>query len=426
LRLSEVIEVDRVFGHVELEVVIDGDDVLTKFRVVHDPRFIELAMEGRHYLEVPYIASRICGACSIAHYLASIKAIENALGIEVSEDTEVVRDVLNSLQVIQNHLIHLTFLALPDYLGVKDINSLLSKSRDVIKLVMKLNSLILKAIKVLGGRIVNPNIPYVGGFIREISREDLNLAIKYVNESRGVFSEVLSKLRLKDLPLLKDVANNYLVLKIRNHYLSSSDEVVASDGHVFKHNEYLNYIEEVSSSWSNSKVVLYKGKPLHVGPRARVSKYLGIVKEVVSELGGIDTNNPFSNLIAKLIEIKYLLEVIPNILSDMRISKLGGGSPHKSEVLNGEGVGVIEAPRGLLIHHYVINGGRLVHANIITPTEINARHIELSARELSINLVKNNPLNISKLRSMLSFLVRTYDPCLPCAVHVSVVNGLRR
>ncbi len=420
MRLSETIEVDRVFGHVELEVTISDDEVVTKFKVVHDPRFIELAMEGRHYLEVPYIASRICGACSIAHYLASIKAIENALGIEVPEEINSLRDVLNNLQIIQNHILQLTFLALPDYLGVKDFTSLLVKARSIVKLTMKLNSLILKAIKALGGRIVNPNVPYVGGFIKELSRDDIDIVRKYVIESRFVFNDLINGLKTIKLPSLSDVANNYLVLKLRDHYLSSGDLIVASDGFSFKPLDYMNYIEEVSSEGSNSKLVLYKGNPVHVGPRARLLAYRESIKEVISAVGNIDLSNPFSNLLAKLVEIKYLLETIPDILDNLRLQSTY--EIEKPKVLSGEGVGVIEAPRGLLIHHYAIEGGRVKYSNIITPTEINSRHIEVSARELATKLLESKPVNTEELKEVLSLLVRTYDPCLPCAVHVIKVG----
>jgi len=423
LRLTRVEGVDRVFGHLELEVLEGDGEIKAFFRVTHGARFIELTVKGRPCWEVPYIASRICGACSIAHYVASMRAVEHALGLDAGEWVGDFRDAVNMIQVAQNHLVHLAFLALPDYVGVQGLSDLKSRAGRLVINSMKLNTTCLKVIKLIAGRIVNPNTLGVGGLLKRPFKGPLLKATDYLRECEALAKEVVDEaLALLKIPELRDPANNCMALKPRRAYLTTGDEILTSTGLSFKPSNYEEYLEEARLEYSNSKAVVLSGAPVHVGARARYE----LLKDYSRDLNApkADLSNPFSNLIIKAVEIPYCITAAREILEDLARRTTDTVVDPPRDGGDGEGVGVVEAPRGLLIHHYVVSGKRVVNANIITPTEINAKHIEASAKALAESLVSDGrPLNAGELQRKLTMLVRAYDPCLPCVVHVSVVRG---
>ncbi len=423
----EVVErIDKVFGHLELKLVVDSGKVESKFTVTQDARFIEVVLEGRSYLEAPVIASRICGACSIAHFLASVNALENAMGVELPEDAMILKDAMNKAQIAQNNIVHLFFLALPDYYGLKTLGELLSKKPDLVKIGFKLNSLSLKAVDLLGGRIVNPNTYSVGGFRKDLARDRIEKVVKTLREAEDYAKQVLEKVIELELPELEDPAPNYVVVQSPQGYLNTSNNLYGSDGEVFLGIDYTKYIEEKIVEYSNSKAYYYKGKVFYVGSRARLNAYherlLGY-EDYISKILK-ESNNPFSNIKAKALEILYTIVDVRERLEEFLDKKPKLRTEFK--VRAGEGVGVLEAPRGLLIHHYKVdNEGKITYANIITPTAFNSRHIEVSATKLGERVLEANGVDVGELQRKASMLIRAYDPCLPCAVHVTVLKSER-
>ncbi|MEM3948507.1 MAG: nickel-dependent hydrogenase large subunit, partial [Zestosphaera sp.] len=150
-------EVDRVAGESELVVSIGDGSVRVEYSSVASPRSFETLVKGRKYEEVPYVVSRICGICSHAHFWASNLAVESALNISVDDVTAALRDACNKVQVVQNHLIHLAFLALPDY----DTGDL---AKGYLARLMRFNNALNNVLQLLGGRLTNPNVYLPGGF----------------------------------------------------------------------------------------------------------------------------------------------------------------------------------------------------------------------------------------------------------------------
>lgn len=419
----EVVErVDKVFGHLELRISLKENEVDSKFRVVQDVRLIEAVIEGRRYDEAPLIASRICGACSIAHFLASVTAIENALGVELPEDAMVLKEVMNKVQVAQNNVVHLYFLALPDYYGAKSLGELLTIKPGIVRQGFQLNSLCLQAVDLLAGRIVNPITYRVGGFTKTFPREKIERVIKTLRRAEEYAKEVVEHVMELKAPELQDPAPNYLVAESPIGYLSLGDHIVGSDGERFHGLKYQEYLKEEIVEYSNSKAYLYKDKVFYVGSRARLLAYgerLVGLEDYVSKIN-TQLGNPFNNLKAKALEILYTIMDSREKLEELKDKTMKLRT--EVELREGEGVGVLEAPRGLLIHHYRVNrDGRITYANIITPTAMNARHIEVSAKVLGGKLLEENA-SIDEVRRQVSMLIRAYDPCLPCAVHVVVLE----
>jgi len=420
MSLSIQSKVDRVFGHLEVQVDLRDKDVKTKFVAMDDLRFFEHVVIGRKFTEVPYIVSRICGACSIAHFLASVNAVEDALKVEVSEDVMMLKEVMNKIQIAQNTVVHLYFLAILDYLNSKNLNELALSKPELVKSAIILNSLCLQATKLLAGRIVNPNTYVVGGFTKNLTKEVLEKTVKTLDKAEKVARELIKPIIDLNLPRLEDPEPHYVVLDPPTGYLSMSDYIVGSDGVRFRKSEYLNYISEGVSEYSTSKYCLYNGKTFFVGPRARLlafSERLSGVSDIVGHVRE-ELKNPFANLKAKAVELLYCIANSKEVLSSLKGRDLNIRTDVK--VRAGEGVGVIEAPRGLLIHHYRLNEqGIITYANVITPTVMFSKHVEVATKSLSKKLLEEG-VSLTEVEAKVGALVRAYDPCLVCAVHLEV------
>lgn len=418
--------IDKVFGHVSLEVIVDKDKINSRFIVTQDARLIENVILGKHFYEVPDIASRICGACSISHLLASIRAFENALGIEVSEEVEKLREVINEIEVVQNHLVHLYLLALPDYMGCTSINDLLRKDINLVKRVFKFNELCLKVIEILAGRIVGPTKCTIGGFAKEIRNENLNIALKILKDLEEYAYSTLELFLNIDLPKYKDIENNHISIfdtedyKFLGYYLQTNEKLV------FKVNEYKNYIREEEVDYSTCKRCFLKDKPYYVGPRARLNLNWDRMEPEVKEIAlrVIPLESPFDNIRAKAIEIVQCVKHSIQLMEEL-VGKNLPKAEKVEKIKESEGYGLVEAPRGVLIHHYKIdNHGRVTYANIITPTTMNSHHIERNATNIAQELLSNGE-NLDNLKQILTKLVRAYDPCLPCATHLVKIKVRR-
>ncbi|MEM4717515.1 MAG: nickel-dependent hydrogenase large subunit [Desulfurococcaceae archaeon] len=403
------IELDRVAGDSKVTIYIGRDEIKVEYSGLLSERFFERLVIGHDYRHVPYIVSRICGVCSHAHFWASNLAIENALGIEVDEATANLRDVCNKLQIIENHVVHLVFLAMPDY-KIPDQTTTLSaiRARDSIK----------KAIGILCGRLTGPQ-PYMpGGFTNKITSLDVEKVIKLVIEASHLIDLIIDKfMSIIHLPFIRDHNNNYIALStwpvksipIKKPYvlLSNDNELVINE------ENYLDYFYELKPGYSNSKTCLLNKKVFFVGARARLlaTKYI----EINSELFELISNNPYSNLVAKALETRYLLGNVISTLEELcnRKPRRTRGNPKK-----GSGLSVVEAPRGLLIHYYDINeDGKVSRANIITPTVLFSKHLEKSIETVvsQLDLFRSD---LNKATRYIEMLVRSYDPCIPCAVHI--------
>jgi len=420
-------EVDRVLGHLKLEVYIDEGRARAHFSVTQEPRFFEKILVGRKFYEALFIASRICGACSIAHFLASIYAIEDAMGVEVPEDVLLLRDLANQLQTAQNHVAHLVFMALPDYMGFSNLDEMLKNASYLVKEGMRLNNLCVETTKLLAGRITNPTIRGIGGFHLDLDPYRIDKAVNMLKEAEKLTEDLADTTLKLNLPELEEKTSNYAVLDAPRGYLTKGDAIKLSSGVEIKAHEYTSIFSEVATEGSTSKLAAVEGSPLYVGPRARLNAYRDLLKELEHYLMPLPhyMRNPFYNVKAKALEILYTVRNVRRELEELR----GRSLKLRTEVRvrEGEGVGVIEAPRGLLIHHYRVDSeGRIVYANIISPTVFNARHIEESAEQLAASMLRSSELDYGKLGRLAEMLVRSYDPCLPCATHVVLHRGVRK
>ena len=409
--------VSRVVGHIALDVTIRGDDVDAKLRILNDARFIEALVVGRRFDEVPEIASRICGPCGVSHTLASITALEKAMKVEPPEDVCLLREVLCHGVNIQNQTVHLYFLALPDYIGCGSLAELVKKHPEIVKTGLKLKTYGNKLVEAIGGRMVHPNACIVGGFTKTPSKEKIEATIKVLKEAKRYALETADLFLKLDLPELNSPNNLHLATASERAYPFIGDMLSASDGSTFPSADYEKFIEEEPRTYTTSKYCRLKGSSFYVGSRARLNIYRKGLSESAEEYASkieFPLKNPFENIPAKAIEILHCIDASMEILEDIKDRRLKTNT--ELQISSGEGVGTLEAPRGVLIHHYQVDRQGVVrYANIITPTALNGNHIEESLESL---VKENMELEEDELKFNLERLIRAYDPCLGCATHL--------
>lgn len=416
-------EVPAVAGRVDVYIESKEAIVRVKFSATQDPRFFERFLKGRPSVEVPYVMSRICGVCSIVHLTCSINAVEKALGIEPSEEVLRLRELAKGLEIVQNNLIHV-LMSLPDFTGCSDVVSFSKMHQSVFNNLMDSNRLVLEAYKRICGRFVHTPTLGVAAHNKPVSRYELERAGKLLHTVAKGLEETASDLAEIWRPLeegFSDPAPTYCVLNGDKRYPLFSSSLLFSDGVTVPVEKYTTVIEELKSSYSNAHYTLYRGEAFYTGSRARIQAYSKIIGSEVSALArtlSIDFNNPFDNVSAQYVDVVYLSRFLGDLALDLAGRFRGGVKPSHVEYSSGsgEGIAAVTAPRGVLIHHYVIKEGKLESANIITPTVMNARHIEVASEALVRRLVERGESEKS-IKNMVAALVRAYDPCLPCSVH---------
>ena len=176
--------VTRVEGHGNIEVSIDSGQInKVQWQVPEAPRFFEAMVVGRNFTEIATITSRICGICSIGHTFASLKATEKALGIPISSVTRALRELLLHGETLQSHILHICYLALPDYVGANSVIPLIASHKEVVLLVTKLHRLANELCEIIGGRTTHPIRARVGHFSMLPEKKELEILRTRLSDS---------------------------------------------------------------------------------------------------------------------------------------------------------------------------------------------------------------------------------------------------
>jgi sulfhydrogenase subunit alpha len=406
-------DLTRIEGNARIIVERKKGEIIPKINIYESSRKFEKILIGKNCFEVPEIVSRICGICHVPHKLAGIMAIENALNVKVSRQTELLRELLTLGSTMDSHILHLLFMVFPDMEGYDNIFEMMNKYKSFINIGLEIDRVSKEIIKTIGGRDVHTLTPIVGGFARVPNKNELKALLKKLKEIRKnalAFIKEFSKYK-KDLKFKRKT--KYLSLKGNKKYELVSGDVISSDGFIFKPQEYRKYIKEYSVNYSTSKFSTFKGESYMVGALARLVNNGTYLKQKIRKFTKEIVESPFSNNFAQAIEIYYCIERAIEIIKNLNLREEKTEFKYK----DGEGVSITEAPRGILIHHYKIKNGKIRYVNIITPTSQNLRNIEESAKEFLEHFRKKKDIEY-----FLERLVRAYDPCISCATHLLEVE----
>jgi len=414
----------RVEGHGNIELnVKNGKIEKLQWSVVEAPRFFEAMLRGQNYNELRPITSRICGICSIGHSLTSLKATEDALGVKISEQTALLRRLAIHGENMQSHILHVGYLAAPDLFGVGSVFPLIgTKHTDSLLKIIKLHRLANEMSDLICGRTIHPIRLVVGGFSLIPTEKQLLDLRKRLKDSIGITNDVAQ--------VIYGAADKLPKFTRETEYigLSSDSEYALYDGVINstdtgKFQDYKNY-QEITNEYfvpqSTAKYTKHKRKSYMVGALARFNlnsnKLHPAAKDVAKMFGFKPINyNPFMNTIAQLVEFVHSLEDSIHLIDKILERGLKEEKPVKAKIKAGRGVGLVEVPRGILIHDYTLNSkGYCTKANCIIPTNQNHANIQLDMEKLVPEIIDQPP---KEIELTLEMLVRAYDPCISCSTH---------
>jgi sulfhydrogenase subunit alpha len=409
----------RVEGHGNIEVNLKkGTIEKCSWNVVEAPRFFEAFLQGRPYQEVNHITSRICGICSIGHQMASLKATEAAMGIKISEQTQLLRKLLLHGENLQSHVLHTYFLVAPDFFGVGSVFPLVNTHKDVVLRALSLKKLANDLCDLVGGRTVHPIRCKVGGFTCLPKMSEMEQVRGRLEDARPEIDKTVDLFATLKIPAFVR-ETEYVALSSRSEYPLYEGELTSSDAGTFADAEYLKVTNEYCVPQSTAKYTRHKRESFMVGALARFNinherLHPRAKKAAVALNLKAPCHNPFMISVAQVVELVDSLEQAISLIDTILAKGL------QEEALQvkpraGRGVGIVEVPRGILFHDYTYNDqGEVVSANCIIPTNQNHANIQKDMEAFLPTILDQSH---DAIRLNLEMLVRAYDPCISCSTH---------
>ena len=440
--------VSRIEGHAKITLQLDdaGNVADTQFQVTQ-VRGFEKFTEGRPFYEMPGITSRICGICPISHQLASSKACDAIMAVRIPKAAKLLREIVHCAQFVQSHALSFFYLSGPDLLlgmnadpDVRNVAGLIEADPELARAGIELRKFGLLVIEGLAEERVHPSWIVPGGVKTPLSAQARDRILAGIPEAIATTERAIALFQGKldsfaeeienfgAFPTmyasLVDGAGNLQLYDGALRFRDALGEIVQSG---IAAEDYSEFIGEASLRNSYLKAPYYRpaGYPdgvYRVGPLARINVAEACATpKADAELAefrrrfGRTPHSAFLYHYARLIEILYALERMNTLLT--RPEVLDTHVRASAGVNSQEGVGVIEAPRGTLIHHYKVDeNGAIVWANLIVATGHNNLAIGRSVRQVAEHFVHGDHLEEGMLNRV-SAVVRAYDPCLSCSTH---------
>lgn len=452
--------ITRLEGHGKIEIFLDDKGNVDKaYFQVPELRGFEVFSLGRPAEEMPRITPKICGVCPTAHHMASTKALDDLFKIEPTSAAKKIRELLYSVFMLEDHTLHFYFLGGPDFVmgpqapaAERNILGVIGKvGLEIAGQVIKIRKECRDIISLIGGRVIHPVCGLPGGVSKAITEEDrakiietAKQGIEFAQFSLGLFNDVVLKNKEYVDIIVGDIYKHdtyYMGLVDENNKVNFYDgkvRVVDQEGTEFvkfKIQDYLEHISEHVEPWSYIKFPFLKkvgwkgfvdGKDsgvYRVAPLARLNASDGMATPLAQAeydkmyeiLGGKPAHNTLAFHWARLVEALYAAERMLELAEDEEITDPNIRNIPTAEPQ--EGVGVVEAPRGTLIHHYKTDSkGVLTSVNLLVSTLHNAAPICMSIEKAASSLIKNAEVS-DGLLNMVEMAFRAYDPCLACATH---------
>jgi NAD-reducing hydrogenase large subunit len=440
--------VTRIEGHAKVTINLnDAGKVEHAYFHVNEFRGFEKFCEGRMVFEMPSITPRICGICPVSHHLASAKAGDIVMGCPPPRTASLLRELTHMGQIIQSHGMHFFELAGPDLILGFDADP---ATRNVVGLINADANLALKAvalrkygqeiIHMVAGRRIHPNFAIPGGVNKTLTAADRDVMLKGIDEMIAITQAGLKIFKdwaaanHEDINKFAVFPSGYMGLVTPDNSLElyqGDIRLVGRDGQQlekFDSNDYLDVIAEHVEDWSYLKFPYYKkmGYPegvYRVGPLGRLNAIdqidTPLANQEFKEYRAINGGRPIENTLyyhyARLLETLFAIEKVQVLLNDPDI--LGKDILNTRHDFKGEGVGVIEAPRGTLLHHYVVNENGVVQkVNLIVSTGHNNWAMSEAVDSVAKTYITGPDIR-EGLLNRVEAAIRAHDPCLSCSTH---------
>jgi len=452
--------ITRLEGHGKIDIFLDAQgDVQQAYFQVPELRGFEEFCRGRLAEELARITPRICGVCPTAHHMASGKALDDLYHVEPPPTAKKIRELINSAFIFEDHVLHFFYLGGPDFIvgpnapkGQRNILGVLGKvGMEIGGQVIAIRRKVRMVIEKQGGRVIHPVCNLPGGVSKGVTPEDAEQYRQLADEMIA-FAQLALK-AFSDIVLTNQEYLNLIIGDIYRHetyYMGLVDKknrVNLYDGDIrvvtptgaefvkFEPREYLEHIEERVEPWSYVKFTYLKkigwqgftdGKEsgvYRVAPLARLNAAEGMAtplaqaeyEKMYATLGTRPAHHTLAYHWARLVEVLYAAERFKELAHDPEIL-----SPDIRTIpteVPTEGIGVVEAPRGTLYHHYQTDPkGRITDVNLIVATTNNSAAICMSIERAARKLIKKGQVEDGIL-NMVEMAFRAYDPCFACATH---------
>lgn len=416
-------EFAKIEGKASLTIAVKDNKIQDlKFAITEFKRFYTQALKDKDIMGLPQLCCRICGTCSNAHLLCAIIAAEQALGIVPSQQTIILRKLLNYGLLIRDHALHCYVFALPDLLGIDNILELDENNpeqRQILEDTFLVKSVGNSLGKIIGGRSVHAPYPTIGGFTKLPNASDFPALIEKLSSIRPAVLRLIKRFAEAQFNLIREV--DYMTL-MNDDFSFLDGKILRSNGEQIPADEYGTFLEHVVIPYSHASGYKFKGIVHMTGALAR----LNLAKENLHPntktaasfaLSLFPSKNIYHNNLAQAIEILHAVDSSLDLLKNLVIT------PERPPMLTrkaGTGIGVIEAPRGLLFYKLDLNEkGSIADIQIVVPTGQNQIDIEKSIYEY---VEKNLDKDKNILTTDIEKIVRAYDPCMSCASHFLKVN----
>ncbi|HTL57254.1 MAG TPA: Ni/Fe hydrogenase subunit alpha [Candidatus Limnocylindrales bacterium] len=452
--------ITRLEGHGKIEIFLDDQgDVEHAYLQIPELRGFEVFSRGRPAEDMPQITSRICGVCPTAHHMAATKALDDLFQVEPPPAARKIRELVYNAFMIEDHALHVYLLGGPDFIVGPDapkeqrnvVGVVQKVGIEVGKKVISMRRRLRELIAYFGGKVIHPVLGLPGGVSKGLKVEDLP---QFQVLAKDAFEFALFTLQVfKDIVLRNAHYVNLIrseAFTHRTYYLGLVDgdnkvnfydgllRVVDFEGKEyakFAARQYADFIAEHVETWSYVKFCYLKPLGWHgfeesatgsiyaVAPLARLNVAEGMAtpnaqkayEEFFSILGAKPVHHTLANHWARIVEMIYAAERMLELVNDPEITHRKIREIPKAKPRSG--IGVVEAPRGTLFHHFETDDqGLITKANLIVATQNNAARIAMSVDKAARGLIKKGQIN-EGLLNMVEMAFRAYDPCFGCATH---------
>lgn len=425
--MSRVIKIDylsRIEGESGVFIEIKDNRVVNvEMRVFEAPRFFESFLRGRPFQDAIDFTARICGICPVAYQMSAVHAIEKIFGIEVNKQIRDLRRLMYCAEWISSHSLHVYMLHGPDFYGLESAWSG-KEYLPVLKRGLFFKRLGNEMLTIIGGRSIHPVNVRVGGFYRTPELRRLNELLPSLERA---FEDAIKEIGWASGLNFREVfqEREYISLRDEMEYPMNYGYVVSNKGLNVTMEDYLGTIEEYQRGYSTALFSGIKRKgepqPYLVGPLARLNhnydKLPDEIRDVLDRSGiEIPLSGMDKGIIARVIEIAYAFYEAIRIIKGLETEQSTEAYGESFEPRSGSATWITEAPRGILIHQYELDDkGRIVNCKIIPPTSQNLAMIEQDIKNL---IESERGMDKGQLKRAISSLIRSYDPCISCSVHL--------
>ena len=420
----------RVEGHGGIVLEIINDQIKSvNVEIYEGPRLFEKLAIGKTPEEDMSLTSRICAICTLSHRYAAVRALEKCKGYtNAMLDPQVLhtRELMHIAEMIESHALHVFFLSAPDLLGYTSVVKMYNDHKELVARALRLKQLGTDLMKACSARKIHGENPTIGGFY---GYPDDEVLLELKTRAESMLETAVADVKLLaslEFPATVDRDMTFMSVLPEDGtfgWVADTIAILEPDGEIstYPASEYRSLTNERTVAHSFAKRCTYKQEPFMVGALARIlimkDRLTGTAKEILDETFNKNWyRNPVYNILAQAIELVFAMERMIKVIDELVPMKSLRLVPPPREA--GPGIGVVEAPRGILYHHYVLDdAGKISFCNVITPTAQFLDDMEASLLDAAHRLADHVESD-EKLRDDLELIARSYDPCISCATHM--------